>query len=68
MDQFSFEDPTLGNKVTLVSKQGVIIHCDVIQTDTTPTRISCETRYQHITPVLNDEQLSHRINSSTVRQ
>ena len=42
-DQFSFDDPTLGNKVTLVSERGVIIPCSVIETDTSAKRISCET-------------------------
>ncbi|CAB4027770.1 fibrocystin-L-like, partial [Paramuricea clavata] len=42
-DQFAFDDPTLGNKVTLVSARGVVIPCSVVETDTSPTRISCET-------------------------
>jgi hypothetical protein len=42
-DQFAFDDPTLGNKVTLVSERGVVIACSVIETDTSPTRITCET-------------------------
>ncbi|XP_028395269.1 fibrocystin-L-like [Dendronephthya gigantea] len=42
-DQFSFDNPKLGNKVTLVSARGVIIPCHVVETDTSPTRISCET-------------------------
>jgi hypothetical protein len=42
-DQFAFDDPTLGNKVTLVSARGVVIPCSVVETDTSPERISCET-------------------------
>ena len=42
-DQFAFDDPKLGNKVTLVSERGVVIPCSVIETDTSPTRITCET-------------------------
>ena len=41
-DQFSFDDPTLGNVVTLTGKDGVKVPCTVVETDTSSTKISCE--------------------------
>ncbi|CAB3993876.1 fibrocystin-L-like [Paramuricea clavata] len=41
-DQFAFDDPTLGNVVTLAGRDGVKIPCTVVQTDTSTTKISCE--------------------------
>ncbi|CAB3988469.1 fibrocystin-L isoform X1, partial [Paramuricea clavata] len=41
-DQFAFDDPTLGNVVTLTGRDGVTMPCAVVQTDTSTTKISCE--------------------------
>jgi hypothetical protein len=41
-DQFAFDDPTLGNVVTLHGNDGVKIPCAVVETDTSSTKISCE--------------------------
>ena len=41
-DQFAFDDPTLGNVVTLTGDDGVKVPCAVVETDTSATKISCE--------------------------
>jgi hypothetical protein len=41
-DQFAFDDPILGNVVTLTGRDGVTMPCTVVQTDTSTTKISCE--------------------------
>ena len=41
-DQFSFDDPTLGNVVTFTGNKGVKVSCKVVETDTSSTKISCE--------------------------
>ena len=41
-DQFAFDDPTLGNVVTLTGKDDATVPCSVVETDTSSTKISCE--------------------------
>ena len=41
-NQFAFDDPALGNVVTLTGNGGVKVPCHVVETDTSETKISCE--------------------------
>ena len=42
-DQFSFQNPTLGNKITFCSSKHCI-DCDIIQTDVSKVKVGCEIR------------------------
>ena len=42
-DQFSFQDPRLGNRIVLKSDKHEV-ECDITPTDVSEKRVACETR------------------------